>query len=206
MIPLRVTMSGWMRYRERQTADFAGARLLAICGENGAGKSSIFDAITYALFGMHRLGRRDIDELVSEGLGQCMVEFEFEVQDRRYRVRRSRNRRPSPGSQGLWAWDESVDDWVALTGTNQVAGLNRALANLVRISPEAFTSSFLLQQGAATAFLDADPAPRFKVVSSLVNLEAYEALEKKARDAQREAAGAVQHLSGRLAGYEGVDA
>jgi DNA repair protein SbcC/Rad50 len=206
MIPLKVTMTGWMRYHDTQCADFTGARLLSICGENGAGKSSIFDAITYALFGVHRLGKQDVAELISEGKEQFSVEFEFEQEGRRYRVRRSRNRRPSPGSQGLWFWDESVNDWAAIAGTHQVAGLTRTLGALIRLTPGAFTSSFLLQQGAATEFLDVVPAKRFEVISSLVNLEAYQALEEKARRAQRSEAEEVRRLAEKLKQYEGVDA
>ncbi|MGH2587207.1 MAG: AAA family ATPase [Dehalococcoidia bacterium] len=206
MIPLKVTMSGWMRYREEQTADFSGTRLLSICGENGAGKSSIFDAITFALFGRHRLDGQHVSELISDGGDQCAVEFEFEQEGRRYRVRRTRGHRASQGSQGLWAWDDGVNDWVAIPNTQYARGLEQALAKLIRITPAAFTSSFLLQQGAATQFLESKPAERFSVVSSLVNLEAYQALEKKAREAQRREADEVQRLSAKLADFEGVDA
>jgi DNA repair exonuclease SbcCD ATPase subunit len=206
MIPIRVTMSGWMRYRDRTTADFTGARLLSICGENGSGKSSIFDAITFALFGQHRLGDKHFDELISDGGDQCAVELEFEHEDRRYRVRRTRGRRSSQGSQGLWAWDSVVEDWIAIPNTQYVRQLNATLAALIRITPAAFNSSFLLQQGAATDFLDATPANRFSVVSSLVNLEEYQALEKKAREAQRSEAAEVQRLSVKLQEFDGVDA
>jgi exonuclease SbcC len=206
MIPLKVTMSGWMRYREQTTADFSGARLISICGENGAGKSSIFDAITFALFGRQRLGTQHIEELISDGGDQCAVEFEFEQEGRRYRVRRTRGRRAAQGSQGLWAWDASVEDWVAVSNSQYARGLDKALAAVIRISPEAFTSSFMLQQGAATEFLDAKPAERFSVVSSLVNLEAYQTLEKRAREAQRSASLAVQQYNTKLQEYEGVDA
>jgi len=206
MIPLRVTMSGWMRYREQQTADFSGARLLSICGENGAGKSSIFDAITFALFGRHRLDGQHVSELISDGGDQCAVEFEFEQEGRRYRARRTRGHRASQGSQGLWAWDDGANDWATIPNTQYARGLEQALAKLIRITPAAFTSSFLLQQGAATQFLESKPAERFSVVSSLVNLEAYQALEKKARETQRREADEVQRLSAKLAEFEGVDA
>ncbi|MGE0540766.1 MAG: AAA family ATPase [Dehalococcoidia bacterium] len=206
MIPIRVTMSGWMRYRDQTTADFAGARLLSICGENGSGKSSIFDAITFALFGHHRQGTQHIDELISDGGDQCAVELEFEQEGKRYRVRRTRGRRAAQGSQGLWIWDAIAEDWATVPNTQYVRGLNAALAAVIRITPTAFTSSFLLQQGAATDFLDATPANRFSVVSSLVNLEEYQTLEKKAREAHRSDAAEVQRLSTKLQEFDGVDA
>ena len=64
MIPLSVRMTGWMRYRDETVADFSHGTLIAICGENGAGKSSIFDAITFALYG-RVAGERPENGLVS---------------------------------------------------------------------------------------------------------------------------------------------
>src|SRR5712691_8115676 len=102
MIPLSVRMTGWMRYRDEQVADLTSGRLIAICGENGAGKSSIFDAILFALYGKHRLGKMHADQLISEDLDRLSVEFEFEAEGQRYLVRRSRGRKQGERDQSLW--------------------------------------------------------------------------------------------------------
>ncbi len=205
MIPLSVRMKGWMRYRDEQVADFRGGSLIAICGENGAGKSSIFDAITYALYGLHRLGKMHADQLISQDMDRLSVEFEFEASGQRYLVRRSRGRKESERDQSLWIWDEGADDWAQVPGSEKEDALKRAIEHIVRLSPEAFTSSFLLQQGAATEFLDADPKPRFDIISSLIGLKEYEELEKRAREAHKTEKVILDKLTDDLKGFGGVD-
>lgn len=205
MIPISVRMSGWMRYREEQVADFSGGRLIAICGENGAGKSSIFDAIVFALYGRHRLGKHQASQLISEDLDRLSVEFEFETDGERYLVRRSRTKKAGGGDQGLWIWDEGASDWTNVPGTEKEDGLDRTVAQVVRLSYEAFTSSFILQQNEATEFLDADPKPRFEIISSLIGLKEYETLEKSAKDAARFEKRELEELKTRLAEFEDVD-
>ena len=54
MIPIRLKLSGFLSYRDPVEVDFAGFSMACISGHNGAGKSSILDAFTYALFGQAR--------------------------------------------------------------------------------------------------------------------------------------------------------
>ncbi|MEX2245081.1 MAG: SMC family ATPase [Dehalococcoidia bacterium] len=205
MIPISVRMCGWMRYRDEQVADFGGARLIAICGENGAGKSSIFDAITFALYGKHRLGKVGTEELISQDRDRASVEFEFEEEGQRFMVRRSRGKKAGERDQGLWLWDEGAADWTPVSGTEKEEGLRRSLDQIVRLTPEAFTSSFMLQQGAATEFLDAQPKERFQIISSLIGLKEYEALEKAARDGAKVEDQRLKDMLAKLGGFDGFD-
>ena len=205
MIPLSVRMTGWMRYRDETVADFNGGALIAICGENGAGKSSIFDAITFALYGQHRLGKMQAPQLISEDRDRLSVEFEFEADGQRYLVRRSRGHKQGERDQSLWIWDEASSDWAAVPGTEKEDALDRAIAHVVRLSHETFTASFLLQQGESTAFIDADPKPRFDIISSLIGLKEYERLEKAARDATRTEKDRVDWIGEKLAEIGDVD-
>ena len=50
MIPLRLTISGFLSYQEAAELDFSGIHVACISGRNGAGKSAMLDAITWALF------------------------------------------------------------------------------------------------------------------------------------------------------------
>ena len=181
MIPIKVTMKGWMRYRDETVADFSEGNLIAICGANGAGKSSIFDAMTFALYGQHRLGKQKVEELISEGMDYCSVDFEFEVDGQRYIAHRGRGTKSGDGRQSLHVWADG--DWRAVAGTEKEAGLNEAVLKVTRLTYPAFTSSFMLQQGGATEFIDSDPKDRFDILSSLIGLDAYRDLERRAREA-----------------------
>lgn len=206
MIPLRVTMKGWMRYRDEQTADFTGARLIAIVGDNGAGKSSIFDAMKYALYGSHRLGRTGTEELISQGGDLLSVTFEFEVNGQQYRVERTAGRRSGDGRRGLYFLDVDTREWQIVKGSERRELLDQQIAEIIRMSEEAFTSSFLLQQGEATRFLDAAPRERFGIISSLIGLSAYERLHARVGEIQRETKGALNFVTDQLKEYEGIDA
>jgi DNA repair protein SbcC/Rad50 len=89
MIPIRISLEGFMTYREKQTLSFDGASLWVLAGPNGAGKSSVFDGITLALYNCHRAGRQNAKALINHGADRLIVEFDFRVGERLYRVRRA---------------------------------------------------------------------------------------------------------------------
>ena len=88
MIPLRVYLEGFMSYRDSIELFFEGASLWALAGSNGAGKSAIFDAITYALYGKHRGGTQNAKALINDGADRLKVQFDFEVGPNQYRAER----------------------------------------------------------------------------------------------------------------------
>src|SRR4029077_2865243 len=100
MIPRRVCLRGFLCYREEQEIDFAGSTLWMLAGLNGSGKSSIFDAVTYALFGHHRGGSQHAVELINKDSDGLAVQFDFRLDNQVYRVRRTlrRTARGSPTS------------------------------------------------------------------------------------------------------------
>ena len=67
MIPLKLTLSNFLCYRENvETLDFAGVHVACLCGANGHGKSALLDSITWALWGKAR-GKVQ-DEMISYAL------------------------------------------------------------------------------------------------------------------------------------------
>ncbi len=90
MRPLELEVEGFTAFRERTTVDFRDAELFALSGPTGAGKSSVIDAITFALYGsVARYGdRRLVSPLISQGKVEARVRLDFAVGDERYRVAR----------------------------------------------------------------------------------------------------------------------
>ncbi|MEE9188169.1 MAG: AAA family ATPase, partial [Anaerolineales bacterium] len=89
MIPLKLTISGFLSYRDRVELDFTGFDLACIAGPNGAGKSSLLDAITWALFGQAR--KRD-DSLINSKEDIAEVSLIFSYESNLYRVLRIKPR------------------------------------------------------------------------------------------------------------------
>ena len=89
MIPQRVYMKGFMSYRDETTLSFRGSSLWVLAGRNGAGKSAVFDAMTFALYGAHRGGEQQAKMLINKHRDSFVVEFDFIVGEDEYRVRRT---------------------------------------------------------------------------------------------------------------------
>src|SRR5215207_6666393 len=80
MRPERLEVEGFTAFRETTTVDFEGADLFALTGPTGAGKSSLIDAMTFALYGsIPRLDKKAVAPIVSQGLLQARVRLDFTV-------------------------------------------------------------------------------------------------------------------------------
>ena len=183
MIPESITLEGFTSYKTRQTLRFDDAKLWMLTGENGAGKSSIFDAITYALFGEHRLSGGQLKNrdtyLIHNGCSEMFVEFVFSSGGKRYRVTRKEKR----VGNGAMQWDEetATNEWKALENSRQVKGFNDHCKRIIGLNYDAFTCSVLLLQGKSDAIINASAAARADLLSRIVQLEPYEALETEAK-------------------------
>ena len=114
MIPQRIKLSGFLSYKDEQEIRFDGSPLWMLSGENGSGKSSIFDAMTYALFGHHRGGSQSAVELINKESNTFNVEFDFTIDRQLFRIKRTVRKKPNgvAGTQqimklikgsGLWS-------------------------------------------------------------------------------------------------------
>src|SRR5512143_4177227 len=86
MIPVHLRLSGFLSYQDSVDLDFTTFDLACISGSNGAGKSSLLDAITWALFGRAR--RRD-DAIVNLQSKAAEVTLTFEYEGSIYRIQRA---------------------------------------------------------------------------------------------------------------------
>src|SRR6266516_5844459 len=110
MRPLRLELKGFTSFRDPAELDFTDLDVFAISGPMGSGKSSLLDAMTYALYGrVERVGDR-VSQLISQGQPRMAVTLEFEVGVDRYRVTRST---PAKGATKILVERRGPDgDWV----------------------------------------------------------------------------------------------
>lgn len=204
MIPQRIRLKGFLCYKDEQEINFdSNATLWMLSGLNGSGKSSIFDAVTYALFGHHRGGSQHAVELINKDSDGLAVEFDFRLDNQVYRVRRTlrRTARGSPTStQQIYGYEaDGKNPWVAVEGTNYKREFESWIGERIGLTYETFTSSVLLLQGKADKLLDSKPEGRRAVLASIVDLERYERLHEKADAKRKELKGKLEALSDRLA-------
>ncbi|HTU18011.1 MAG TPA: SMC family ATPase [Gemmataceae bacterium] len=204
MIPQRIRLKGFLCYKDEQEITFdSNATLWMLSGLNGSGKSSIFDAVTYALFGHHRGGSQHAVELINKDSDGLTVEFDFRLDTQVYRVRRTlrKSARGSTAStQQIYGYDPNAkNNWVAVEGSNYRREFDTWIAERIGLTYETFTSSVLLLQGKADKLLDSKPEGRRAVLASIVDLDRYERLHEKADDKRKKLKGQMEALSDRLA-------
>lgn len=188
MIPTRLTLSNFMCYRvdgEAQALDFEGLHVVVLSGENGAGKSALLDAITWALWGEARMPD---DDLIAQGGGEMWVELEFLLGEQLYRVRRARQRGGTGKRGGQSAGKSQLDlmvrdeaSWRTLTEL-KISETQERIDDLLRMSYQTFINASFLLQGRADEFTARTPGERKKVLAEILDLGEYEELEAKAKE------------------------
>ena len=184
MIPLKLTLSGFMSYRDAQTLDFQDDSLWVLVGKNASGKSSIFDAIIFALFGETRVAGINNNELINHHSDAAEIIFDFAANGAKYRVKRTIPKKGSATRQAsllLQKPDGSLSPQ-PIPGTHMESGFKKWIETELGINYEVFITSILLRQGKADAFLEAGTSTRYDVLSKLIDLSKYIALAEKARE------------------------
>lgn len=202
MIPQRVYMKGFMSYRDETTLYFRGSSLWVLAGRNGAGKSAVFDAMTFALYGAHRGGEQHAKTLINKQCDGFVVEFDFIVGDDEYRVRRTCSQKRSTYQafhlQGPHAPQSGKPGPQAIPETDKLTGFNQWVAHVVGLSFETFTASVLLRQNESDVLLTVGASNRHDMLTQLVNLSAYvrlcEQADEKRKRVEQEATVYQGHL------------
>lgn len=188
MRPVRLQMQGFTCYREKQEIDFTRLGLFAIAGPTGAGKSSILDAMAFALYGkIPRMGVQNLDEFISLGAARAAVLFEFEAQGGTYRVVRSM---PRSGARKVQL--ESIAGGVAKAVADGVGEVNAHLQRLLGLEYDAFIQSVLLPQGEFSKFLKSKPSEQQQILRELLRLGIYERMRARAHSEAKEIAGRMK--------------
>jgi len=199
MIPLKLTLRNFMGYRDNvPPLDFSGIHTACISGDNGAGKSALIDAMTWALWGETRA--KALDDLIYTGQTEMTVEFDFTVSGQTYRVVRKRARPRTAGGVGqslLEFYLVTENGLTTLTG-DTIADTEKKIVSLLHMKYDTFINSAFLRQGHADEFTVRSAAERKQVLADILGFQVYDRLEKKAREQARAAADTVLGLDNQI--------
>ncbi|MEX2504532.1 MAG: SMC family ATPase [Egicoccus sp.] len=201
MRPVRIEMEGFSSFRDATTVDLADAELFVLSGPTGAGKSSVIDAVVFALYGnVPRYDdRRLVAPIVNQGRNEARVRLTFTVAERTYQATRV-VRRTKTGATTKEARLEDVTDGGLATLAGNADELSTAVGKLLGLSFEQFTRSVVLPQGEFDRFLFAKPSERADLLVQLLDLGVYEDIGKRARTRATQAEARVTELQRRLDG------
>jgi exonuclease SbcC len=197
MIPVELELHNFLAYRDPPLLILDGVHVVCLAGENGAGKSSILDAITWSLWGKAR--SNSPDDLIHQGETEMRVALTFLQGEERFRVIRQRK----SGKRGssileLQAWDNTVDSWRGLSDAT-MRDTQAKIDELLRMDYDTFVNSAFLLQGRADEFTTKTPAQRKQVLANILGLTVWEIYEGRVRDRINASRAGIERLEGRLA-------
>ncbi len=184
MRPVHISIEGFSAYRNRVDVDFTDVDYFSLSGATGSGKSSLIDAMVFALYGrVPRLGAATVAPAISSGRDQATVVFDFMVGDDVYRVARDLYRTKSGGATVREARLERGEVSLESGAKNVTA----AIEDVLRLSFEDFTRTVILPQGEFARFLTATPSERQQLLRGLLGLDVYGEVGTLARSRHSEA-------------------
>lgn len=194
MKPIKLSMYGFMTYKEKTEIDFTKlypSRIFVISGDTGSGKTSIFDAISFALFG--EISRPDVKQIdlrcdfLSEEDPPTFVNFIFEVDGKVYEIERKpfqyAKRKVRPGVK--------IDHEVALYKINKdkkdllsdkTSETKDLIKEIIGLDQNQLKKVMLLAQGQFSEFLSADSRTKADLLSDIFQTSQYGDIQEILKD------------------------
>jgi exonuclease SbcC len=196
MRPVRLEMEGFTAFRAPTVVEFGDADLFALVGPTGAGKTSVIDALTFALYGgVPRLDdRRKVEPVISQNLTEARVRLDFTVDGRAYTAARVVRRTKAAASTKEARLERGGE---VLAGTADE--VTAAVTELLGLSFDHFITCVSLPQGQFARFLHDKPASRQDLLVKLLGLGLYERVAAVARERGKVAATRAEVIAGQLA-------
>ncbi|HKR13310.1 MAG TPA: SMC family ATPase [Pyrinomonadaceae bacterium] len=187
-------MKGFTSFNQPISIDFTRLDLFAITGPTGAGKTSIIDAIIYALYGCTpRLGKQSISNLISQGANSLHVQLDFSSGKSLFRV----------GRRAKWTGKKTIsevrfEEWEDDKWTSRAdksAQAEAMIESAVGLDFKGFTKSVVLPQGRFDDFLKGKIDDRREVLSELLQLDIYRRMMERANEIAKENRNRFEQLS-----------
>ena len=190
MRPIVLTMSAFGPYADEIILNFdelGENGLYLICGDTGAGKTTIFDAITYALYGEASGDNRKSEMFRSKYAGnstQTFVYLKFRCKGQEYEVKRiPRYERKKERGEGMTKQTESAE-LVCPNGTivTKTTEVTRKITEILGVDRGQFTQIAMIAQGEFLKLLLASTEDRIKIFRQIFNTGKYDVLQKQIND------------------------
>jgi DNA repair protein SbcC/Rad50 len=218
MIPLHLRISGFLSYRDPVELDFNSFELACISGQNGAGKSSLLDAMTWVLFGEARGKSTDVINLNFD-VKAAEVALTFAYEGNTFRVQRTLPRGKSTvlefqilddgrrttdderwnGQYPSGTMSSIVDPhWKPLT-EKTTRDTQARIEQTLRLDYDTFINASFFLQGKADEFTQRKSSERKAVLSTILGLEIWDTYKERTAEKRKLIESDVQEIDGRVA-------
>ena len=201
MRPVRLELQGFTAFRDTTVVDFDDIDLVALVGPTGSGKSSLIDAITFALYGsVARYGDdRLVQPVINELGNEARVRLDFTLAGDTYTAVRVVRRTKTGATTREARLERVTGDGVTEVVAGSAAELSEAVRSLLGLDFGQFTRTVVLPQGEFARFLTDSPADRQRLLRQLLDLGIYERLGQNARRLAKEKQVEADTIAGLLA-------
>ncbi len=206
MIPIKLTIEGLYSYQKRQTIDFENlinAGLFGIFGSVGSGKSSILEAITFALYGeTERLNKQDkrAYNMMNLKSDTAFIAFDFyNYEDKIFRVtrefKRNSKRFDDIKSPTVVFYEWINEHWIPLNHSNA--------QEIIGLSYDNFKRTIIIPQGKFKEFIELGAKDRTQMMKEIFKLHRFDLAEKVSVLNSKNLT-ELNQLEGKLSGYDEV--
>ncbi|GAA0451442.1 AAA family ATPase [Alkalibacillus silvisoli] len=198
MKPLKLTLTAFGPYKDREVIDFEkleNNRLFVVSGKTGAGKTTIFDGISFALYGAASGEDRENDQMLRSDFADddvhTSVELTFELHNETYRILRQLGH----VKQGNKTATGDRYEFVKITSREEepcvdrqiVSEINNRVEELVGLTKEQFRQIVMLPQGEFRKLLTSKTENKEEILRRIFKTQAYQKLNERLRDKKDQA-------------------
>ncbi len=204
MRPLELRLRNFRSYAGEHTFDFRDRTLVGIVGPIGSGKSSLLDAIAFALYGRTpRIGAAT-KSLINQRSADAGVSLRFSVEGEVWEAARS-IRVKGQSKHALYRYEDDDPSLEPVEKYLMEAEVNDRVETLLGLDFAAFERSVLLAQGRFAEFLQARPADRDRVLKGVFGHDRVDRMKELARQRRTEADTKLQQLALQLQRFQDIE-
>lgn len=209
MKPISLEMYGFMTYKNKTLIDFSklyDSKIFIISGDTGSGKTSIFDAISFALFGEIQREGFNIDDLRSDFLNgnnpPTYVDFIFEIDGKKYRIKRIPKQRAKKTranvqvSHSVEFYKFENDNEILISDGPQKT--DKKIIDLIGLNFDQLNRVMILAQGEFSKFLKSSSDDKAALLSKIFSSYIYKDIEEKLKEASKDSKKNLEFIANKL--------
>ena len=208
MIPFNIKIENFYSHKYSEI-DFSKFDSVLLIGNtegdygksNGSGKSAILESILWCLFNKSRAPM--MNDIIRWGEASCSVEMEFDHDDTRYKILRTRNRKNST-STVEFSYLNKLGDWSDLSGSTS-GSTNDIIEKTIKLDYKTFINSIYFRQNDISEFAEADPAKKKDILKSIIDISRWDEYEKLSKKMGREISSECKILEASISNYDEVE-